>query len=293
MTAMRPIRAACAAMNPFQQLSDTERKQQLSEYLSFLRQRDGEVNRASRTLSKREAFFDDLACRPVRWQGQVDREGFYANLDRKVPRTSDPRTLWLLAAAKVNRAERFGVELALERPGRVRDDVGEIQIRVELEEMIHTHILGDCCHVFGLDFEPRPPPFFLQTLIRAMVKLPERLSYPMVLCSEIVGVTAFQILYERAELFSEQPEVVERLRAFVNEILIDEMGHVVFNRAVMSPSALRMAERMFPATCRAFMRDGLEITRLAGGEAVYLERLNRFAKGERGELLPHGLAFAA
>ena len=98
-------------------------------YLAFLLARDGEADLLRHTLSRREAFFDRLVREPVRSRWAVDRETFLRNLARRRPEPGlDDRMLWLLATAKANQAERFGVGLA------------ELYGKMTLDDPVRVHI---------------------------------------------------------------------------------------------------------------------------------------------------------
>lgn len=266
-------------MDPFLAQSQDERTRQIAAYTEYLRQRDGKPDRASRTLPKRTRFFDELTQQPVRWQGALDRATFHAYLGRLAEPGLDPRLLWLLGAAKANRGEKFGVELSLERSPVSDGGEDDPHYFVQLEEIVHTRLLLEACRVFDLEVEIAPPALASRVLIHAMTLLPARLSAPLVLCGEVVGCVMFQILWEQAALFSEQPEVVDRLRMIVREILIDELGHVVLARTVLGAAALGMARRILPAVARALIKDMPEFAWLSGSGERFVERVLRFDLG--------------
>jgi hypothetical protein len=79
-------------------------------YLEFMVARDGDADLLRRRLSKREAFFDALARSPVSSYALIDRATYFPNMARRRPESGlEPRMLWILATAKANQAERFGV----------------------------------------------------------------------------------------------------------------------------------------------------------------------------------------
>ncbi len=81
-------------------------------YRNFLKDRDGDADVYGDTLSRREAFFQRIEQEPVRSQRVFDRDTFLRNLRRTKPEPElDEAMLWLLATAKSNQSERFGVEL--------------------------------------------------------------------------------------------------------------------------------------------------------------------------------------
>jgi hypothetical protein len=278
-------------MDPFLFQSQGERARQIAAYTEYLHQRDGQPNRTSRTLPKRAAFFDELARQPVRWQGPLDRATFHENLGRRTESGLDPRLLWLLGAAKANRGEKFGVELALARSVNAGSE-DDPHCFVQLEEIVHTRLLLEACRLFDLEVEIAPPALTSRLLIHAMTLLPGQLSAPLVLCGEVAGCVMFQLLWEQAELFGEQPEVAERLRLIVREILIDELGHVAFARALLGAAALGIARRILPSVARALVHDMPEFAWLAGSQEQFVDRVLRFDLGapagarDIGALLP-------
>jgi hypothetical protein len=270
-------------MDPFLFQNQDERARQIAAYTEYLHQRDGKPDRTSRTLPKRVRFFDELAQQPVRWQGPLDRAAFYQNLRRRSEPGLEPRLLWLLGAAKANRGEKFGVELAIERSSMRDGGEDDPHCFVQLEEIVHTRLhtrlLLEACRVFDLEVEISPPPLTSRLLIHAMTALPHQFAAPLVLCGEVAGCVMFQILWEKADLFSEEPAVVERLRTIVREILIDELGHVVLARALLGGTALGMARRILPSVARALIKDMPEFAWLAGSGERFVERVLRFDLG--------------
>jgi hypothetical protein len=101
-------------------------------YLRFLAERDGTPNFGRRTLSRRETFFAALDAAPLRSTTPIDRAAYLRNLDRRRPEPGlEPRLLWLLATARANQAERFGVGLG-ELYGRVTPESDPVRLHVTL-----------------------------------------------------------------------------------------------------------------------------------------------------------------
>jgi hypothetical protein len=104
-------------------------------YRRFLEARDGTPDAEHDTLSRREAFFRALEERPVRSARIFDRAAFLRNLARARPEPGlDERMLWLLATAKVNQGERFGVELGKLYGMGAAEDGDPERIHVILQE---------------------------------------------------------------------------------------------------------------------------------------------------------------
>src|SRR3989344_4412549 len=99
----------------FTPLKKDERKAVVESYLEHLCRRDGVPNQNERKFSVREEFFRWLESCPVRRSGPpvIDPIVFEENESRRDPAPGlNEATLWALAMAKSNRAERDAVEYA-------------------------------------------------------------------------------------------------------------------------------------------------------------------------------------
>ena len=264
--------------DPFRALPTAERNRQLDAYLAFLRERDGEPDMQARTLSERERFFDALDQAPYRSSIEIDAKAFADGLAGSA--VTDPRLVWLLVAAKANRGERYGVDLALDKgdPPSLPHDVF-----VPLEEVYHTRILLDACAIFGLELSFEPPPVRTRRLIAVMERSPEWMRLPVFLCGELTGSALFQLLLDELDVFKDDPEAVERLRMLLEAILVDELGHVAYCRARIGRTGLMAARGLLPTVASGIMTDIPEVAQLAGGADRFIERVKRFeaARDER------------
>jgi hypothetical protein len=200
----------------------------LRRYSEFLLARDGEADLLRQRLSKREEFFDDIARNPIRSRALIDPATYFRNMAHGRRETGlEPRMLWLLATAKANQVERFGVGLA-ELLGRVSTD-DPTRVHVLLQETYHTRILAYIVAMFGLPVRPRPPRLLVRLMIHLMVSIPEACALPLVGAGEMVGCVIFRELRDKGvKLFADEPAVAERIRILYDEILVDEIGHVGF-----------------------------------------------------------------
>jgi hypothetical protein len=270
--------------DPFRTLSSEERTHYLDAYGDWMEARNGEIDLPNRQLSRREAFLADIAREPVRWQGPVDHDGFLQRLRGTGTPAIDARTLWLLAIAKANEGESYGVDLELRRylaAGVPHDDRTELYLF--LEEQYHSRMLQEACRTCGLDVEFRRPPWTMRMIIHGIYYLPDRLRWPLALCGESLGATIFRLLGENCALFSEELTVAERLRTLVSEIWRDEVLHVAFLRARLGPAGLRLARTLLPLVVRQLMRD---VPQLVGLGCDRAELMNRLREGIE---LPPGL----
>jgi hypothetical protein len=263
-------------------------------YRKFLAVRDGEPNLLRHTLSRREAFFDGLAQDPVRSSVRIDRDTFLRNVVRRRPeRGLDARMLWLLACAKVNQAERFGVGLA-ELYGRGAAAEGEpARLHVQVQETYHTRILADVVAMFGLPVYPRPPALLVRTFIKLLVALPESWNLPLAGCAEMAGCVIFRALRDRGlELFADEPQVIERIRLLYNEILADEISHVGFVAAQVGAGGRALMRRLYRPLALRLVSQLPELVALFGREELTRRVRASFRLDQMVAEFP-GLAYAA
>jgi len=239
----------------------------LDGYRRFLAARDGAPDLQRHRLARRESFFAALDAAPVQSRSPIDRAAFQRNLRRRQPeRDVDDRMLWLLASAKANQAERFGVGFS-ELYGRVPTvDEDPVRVHMHLQETYHTRILADVVELFGVSVQPAPPTALNRALIKLMVLSPPRWVLPLVGCSEMVGCVIFRALRDRGvALMADEPDVAERVRLLYDEILADEISHVGYIASQLGRSG-RAAMRFLYRRLAVFMsRQMPELTRLFPG----------------------------
>jgi len=251
-------------------LPRSERKPTLDRYLEFLHARDGVLDLQRRSLSRREEFFRRIDETPVRWQGSIDAERFHRNHSSSRLETDLPeQMLWLLACAKANRSERWGVELGLKLRNAERPWAHPADGYIEIEEFYHTRILLDVLRCFGLEVTLRPPAVAARAAIASMACLPKPLAMPVILAAELVGSVGFRLLLTKGrELWAGEPEVGLRVTELLEQILIDELGHVAYCRANLGGVGLGATRVMLEGIMRALLADIPEFGLLFGRENI-------------------------
>lgn len=242
----------------------------IAGYREFLARRDGEPDLLHRRLDRREEFFSALLADPIRAAHPIDREVFLRNLRRRRPEPGlDPKTLFLLATAKLNQAERFGVDL-----GDTYGHIGKVgdppeRIYIALEEFYHTRLLAYVLDMFDLPYQVVVPPFVLRQFVKVNVIVPERFRFAFVGAAEMVGCVMFDELRRAGVgLFADEPEVADRIGRLYDEILTDEIGHVGYCAAQCSSAERAVMRRLYPWVGRAFMRQTPEVVALVGAERL-------------------------
>jgi hypothetical protein len=272
--------------DPFRLLGREERTRHLDAYRSYLEVRNGEIDLDERRLSRREIYLKALVANPVSAKYACNREGFDEHLTGAGSMPIDEATAWLVAVAKANEGEAYGVDLELKRFIRdkrfipdersIEDDADGtdmMQLYVFLEELYHSRILCEVCSACGLDLVIQPPRWRIRMLSRVIYHMPDRIRWTVILCAEVVGVMAFKLFLDRCHLFAHEPEVEERLRSLIGEIWRDELLHVAMLRARLGAVETRIARLLFPFVAKSLIRDVPELLLLGGNRGEFMRRV--------------------
>ena len=235
----------------FTPLPDGQRRRIADDFIAFALERDGDPDVRGRTLARREAFFRSFAEQPMSdWEGPpVDPDAF-ARWHRGTESLAGapPLVAWLVKVARANEGEGWGVDYLLDRGGfDGLGSGGRLQPRdfADLEETYHTRIMREVVRLFGVDYELRTPPWVLQQSVKLMARLPRQASYMLLLAGELMGTVAFAHMARSGEaLLAGHPAVCNRVRDLLDEILIDEVGHVTFLLGSMRGWQLAVIQRL-------------------------------------------------
>jgi hypothetical protein len=262
-------------------------------YREFLARRDGDADLLNRRLASREEFSQAMEADPVRSTRAIDRGVFTRNLSRRRPEPGlDRAMLFLLATAKLNQAERFGVGLGETYGFNSGEDTPPERVYMGLEEHYHTRLLAYVLDMFGLPFQVIPPPFVMRQFVKINVFLPERLGFAFVGAAEMAGCVMFDELRRAGVgLFADEPQVAARIERLYSEILTDELGHVGYCAARCTPAERAIMRWLYPRFGRLFARQTAEISLLTDPEDARLDR--PFDVGELATGLPNETFVAA
>ncbi|HEU4427708.1 MAG TPA: hypothetical protein VFT98_03055 [Myxococcota bacterium] len=246
-------------LNPFRLLSGEARAEHVAAYEGWLAKRDGDYDLDARTLHIREPRMAALEAERVEWRGEIDASAFLAAMRNERGVALDLRGEWLVAAAKASEGERYGVEMELAHFRRDQFFAGfdspEIVLRVLLQEAYHTRLLSELCRTCGVPFAPGRPNLGTRWFCASMRLMPGWLRWTFVLAGECVGAALFRQLHAKANAFSSQPAVQDRLRRILHEILIDEVLHIAFLRAHLGPLGIGVARLLLPITAFGVLRE--------------------------------------
>jgi hypothetical protein len=264
-------------------------------YREFLVQRDGDADLLHRHLASREEFFGGLVADPVRSTRHIDRGFFARNLHRRRPEPGLSREmLFLLATAKLNQAERFGVGLGETYGHNSGDDTLPERVYMELEEHYHTRLLAYVLDMFGLPFQVVPPPFVMRQFVKLNVFIPERIGFAFVGAGEMAGCIMFDELRRvGVELFADEPDVAARIERLYGEILTDEIGHVGYCAARCTAAERAVMRWLYPRFGRLFARETAEISLLLDPKKLHARLDEPFDVDELSSGLPNDTFLAA
>jgi hypothetical protein len=250
----------------FRAIPAAERAEKLAMYEQFLRERDGQPDYDRMTLTHREAAMQRYERPAAIFSRPIDRKLFddqYRQFD--AARETPKELLLVLALTKVNAAEAYGIQVT--KLVRKEEEVAPLERLISLEESYHTRILLSSARHFGLTVEhPYLPTSLFRALVAMIARVPPSLFYPLVMMSEVVGAVSFYRLMGAArEILKDEPEVRDAIEERLTEVLIDELGHISYNRLLMSPSALRACRALLPSVALMARNAVDELAVLFGG----------------------------
>lgn len=222
----------------FGYMSRCERRREADAYLQFLRNRNGVPDTVNRRLSARDALFQERDQHPVVWPVSVPTKEYEEA--RQNPKSASALgrcsqlALWMLVVASVNRDESFVIDLALK--DRKWTDLEDPMTYVELEELYHTRILVSALRVLGVEVQMAEPRGFMRRFLITAAKVPKTLTNMFAILGEIVAVLLFVDLRDQAkQLFGTDTPAAQRIISLMEEILIDEVGHMAYVRTQLGP----------------------------------------------------------
>ena len=237
-------------------VTEVPREDLLRAYREFLGRRNGEMD-LTKGFSRREEWLGEAAGWEARYAGPVDAEAFNrAYVDFGAAKQLSLQEMALLTFVKANAGEAYGVEVVNRVRHARNPDSTQIFHQVErllsFEETYHTRILIGATQHFGVEVKGAwKPNLQLRLLIGALAYAPGVFFHPILLASEISGVFVFQWMLKRVgEIFRDQPRIRESMEQRLTEILVDEVGHVAFNRMAVGARGLESARRMVPGVMK-------------------------------------------
>ena len=148
----------------------------------------------------------------------------------------------LLIYCKVNAGEAFGVEVMREaRKAYFQRPEAQYQAEkiVANEEEYHTKLLVGATAYFGINMDQSfVPPLPLKILIHGLAGMPQRFFHAVLLAAELAGIYTFSALLDITRVvLRDQPQVRDAMEERLCAVLVDEIGHVSYNRLALGPRA--------------------------------------------------------
>lgn len=222
------------------------------EYVDFLGRRNGTMDFERRHYSTREEHLQKLASTKAHYNGAFDPKLFrdqYVRYDKS--KETSAATQLLLIFCKVNAGEAFGVEIMREARKAFFERT-EAQYQAEKiivnEEEYHTKLLIGATQYFGVEVNDAfIPPLPLKILINGLAKMPQRFFHSVLLAAELSGIYTFYTLLEATRVvLKDQPEVRDAMEERLAAVLVDEVGHVAYNRLALGSAGLQAARWLYP-----------------------------------------------
>jgi hypothetical protein len=240
-----------------------ERADNFESYWTFTQRHDGEILEDRRELTRKNELLARFQSNPVRSRQPLpDPELFYRNYVRMRddPRTFDRKTLLLTFLYKFARHEWVGISAAWDQIPTIAESTrtSERISRYHLcEEFCHVRLFHEMFRTFHLDrVEWVPLGKWMGRVYRLFPKVPESVMSPPAFVSELMGLMLYlHIDAILDDVFADEPEARERVRALLREIMTDEMAHVGQRRNFIGPVGLRAARAMVGPMFRAFYAD--------------------------------------
>jgi hypothetical protein len=261
-----PLRVTLVSMSAlFDPPPPGSTREKLDAYAAYLAQRDGTPDFEQRTLARREVEMAPLESADACYVGPFDRSLFERQYERyDASRETPPEMQLLLCFMKINANEAFAVERVLERTILREDVVSRLLRLVLLEEGYHTRLLVSAGRLFGVTVDHSSAPVAItRTLVAGISRLPEAMSRPITLAAEAVGIVTFlRTIGAVRRVFRDRPLIRDAMEERVTEVLIDEVGHLSFNRLAARVGTFLGARALVPALAlgtHGAMREGEQL----------------------------------
>ena len=240
-----------------------QRSKNFADYWLFTQAHGGDLLEADRNLAKKKARLEYFQNNPVRLRKPLENtEVFYHNYVHLKDKVTDldRKTLLLCAIYKFARHELNGIEGAWDVvPDTAHSCPLEDKIsRVHLaEEFCHVRLFNEMLVTCGLDkveWVPLVP--WQQFIYRQFPKFPGFLMDAPAFITELMGVIFYFHLYGVIDdVFSDEPEVRDRLKEMLDEITIDEIAHVGQRRNFIGELGIKFSQWMIKPLFVLFFKD--------------------------------------
>lgn len=242
----------------YEPVDNSQREALLADYIAYLIERNGKIDPGSGVLPKREISLEamnEAARQKIEPLPQDQFDRLWADFDPARAR-EDPRMLLLLLFSKMNGGEAYGVKVVKAVHGKRWQHAEDLPTRAiqyaQEEEEYHTRILVGAANHYGIQVTRQyVPSAALKVLIGALAYAPKPMFHPVLYGAEVAGVFIFNwTLNQIPRWIKNDPGLVEALQQRLIEVLVDEIGHVAFNRLVLGEPGRRLGQFLAAQTLR-------------------------------------------
>jgi len=240
-----------------------QRRDNFESYWDFTQKHDGPILEEEKNLTRKKAILEKFQKEPVRSRKPLENpELFYRNYVQMKddPKTLDRKTLLLTCIYKFARHEWVGISSAWNVVPSMADaaTVTERISRYHLcEEFCHVRLFHEMFRTFHLDkveWVPLKP--WMRKAYSAFARVPESLMSPPAFISELMGMTFYlEVDRKLDDVFADEPEARDRLRALLDEIMIDELAHIGQRRNFIGSVGIRLSRSLIRPMIFAFFAD--------------------------------------
>ena len=255
--------AASAYRSIFSPSTAAERADNFETYFDFSRALSGDLLESDQDLTLKRAVLKKYQTEAVRSRKPLaDPAAFYRNYVDLVddPKTLDRKTLLLTCIYKFARHEWVGISGAWDATPDIAgaktltDKISRYHLA---EEFCHVRFFHEMFRTMQLDnviWRPLGP--FMQRVYQLFPHMPGWMMDAPAFVTELMGIV-FYVHVDALldEIFADEPEARDRIRALLHEIMVDEVAHAGQRRNFIGAGGIRFARIILAPLFRAFFKD--------------------------------------
>jgi len=257
---MTPIGWQPTYRSIFTPSTSRERQENFEAYWLFSLSHSGELFEKEKDLSKKREQLRYFREHPVRSRRPLpEPAAFYRSYLHLTdgPARLDRKTLLLLCIYKFARNEWVGVSGAWDAAGpmaqvtKVTHKISRYHLAEEFCHVRYFHEMFLTLHLDKIEWVPLDPA--RQRMYRIFPHLPGAIMDPPAFVTELMGVTFYRHVDRLLnDVFADEPEARDRIRALLYEIMVDELGHIGQRRNFLGPLGVRAARWLVKPVFRGF-----------------------------------------
>jgi hypothetical protein len=240
-----------------------ERKANFEDYWTFDLEHSGEILEEEQNLTKKKQRLAEFKENAVRSKVPLpDPEVFYRNYVHLVddPQTFDRKTLLLTCIYKFARHEWVGITAAwdylpvLAKCKSLTDKISRYHIAEEFCHVRLFHEMFETCQLDRVEWVPLGK--WMGRVYKLFPYVPEVFMSAPAFVTELMGITFYMHVDAMLdEVFHDDPDVAQRIRALLHEIMVDELAHIGQRRNFMGPISNWLARKIITPLFKAFFAD--------------------------------------